>query len=494
MLALSSLSLKHRHFLSLTSLIFKQNPNPNFQFHTLRFFSSSSDQSWLSVPGKPLISWPREPCAPPNPQPDPNPNPNPSPGAEFSQNEFAAISELLKNPNISGGLSLHTALDRTGIEPSPTLLQAVFDHFDSSPNLLYSLFLWAEKQPGFGASASLFSSVINVLAKSREFDSAWSLILDRIGKPEELTLEGHLRAASDYFDKKRKLEPSLIPSIRVYNILLNGWFRSRKLKQAERLWMEMKRENVKATVVTYGTLAEGYCRMRRAERAIELVNEMRKEGIEPNAIVGIIPTPTTYNYFFKYFSKFGKVEEGMNLYTKMIESGHSPDRLTYQLLLKMLCEDGKLDLAVQVSKEMRSRGYDMDLATSTMLIHLLCNMHRLKEACAEFEDMIRRGIVPQYLTYQRMNDELKKQGMTEMVWRLSDLMSSVPHSTRLPNTYNRDGDASRARRNSIIRKAEAMSEMLKSCTDPRELVRYRGSFENAVSLANRLIDDIQKKN
>lgn len=610
MLALSSLSLKHRHFLSLTSLIFKQNPNPNFQFHTLRFFSSSSEQSWLSVPGKPLISWPREPCAPPNPQPDPNPNPNPSPGAEFSQNEFAAISELLKNPNISGGLSLHTALDRTGIEPSPTLLQAVFDHFDSSPNLLYSLFLWAEKQPGFGASASLFSSVINVLAKSREFDSAWSLILDRIGKPEELTLvsgdtfvimirryaragmpqsairtfefasnsapiigsiseislfeilldslckEGHLRAASDYFDKKRKLEPSLIPSIRVYNILLNGWFRSRKLKQAERLWMEMKRENVKASVVTYGTLAEGYCRMRRAERAIELVNEMRKEGIEPNAIVynsiidalgeagrfkealgmmerflvlesgptistynslvkgfckagnlvgaskiikmmigrGIIPTPTTYNYFFKYFSKFGKVEEGMNLYTKMIESGHSTDRLTYQLLLKMLCEDGKLDLAVQVSKEMRSRGYDMDLATSTMLIHLLCNMHRLKEACAEFEDMIRRGIVPQYLTYQRMNNELKKQGMTEMVWRLSDLMSSVPHSTGLPNTYNRDGDASRARRNSIIRKAEAMSEMLKSCKDPRELVRYRGSFENAVSLANRLIDDIQKKN
>ena len=186
MLALSSLSLKRRHFLSVTSLIFKQNPNPNFQFHTLQFFSSSSDQSWLSVPGKPLISWPLEPCAPPNPHPDPNPNP--SPGADLSQNEFAAISELLENPNISGGLSLHTALDRTGIEPSPILLQAVFDHFDSSPSLLYSLFLWAEKQPGFGASASLFSSVINVLAKSREFDSAWSLILDRIGKPEGLTL------------------------------------------------------------------------------------------------------------------------------------------------------------------------------------------------------------------------------------------------------------------------------------------------------------------
>lgn len=192
MLSLSSLLFKRRHFISLTSLIFQPNPNPNpnpnLQFHTLRslrFFSSSSASglSWLSVPGKPLIRWPHEPCSVPNPQPDPNPSPNP--GAEFSQNEFAAISEVLTNPNISSGFSLHTALDRTGIEPSPSLLQAVFDHFDSSPKLLYSLFLWAEKQPGYRSSASLFASVINVLAKSREFDSAWSLILHRIGKEEE---------------------------------------------------------------------------------------------------------------------------------------------------------------------------------------------------------------------------------------------------------------------------------------------------------------------
>ena len=80
----------------------------------------------------------------------------------------------------------------------------------------------------------------------------------------------------------------------------------------------------------------------------------------------------------------------MNLYTKMIQSGHTPDRLTYHLLLKMLCEEERLDLAVQVSKEMRVRGYDRDLATSTMLIHLLCKMHRLEDAFGEFEDDTKR--------------------------------------------------------------------------------------------------------
>lgn len=186
MVSLSSFSasFKRRRFLTLATLLFNPNPNSNPQFHTLRFFSSFSDQSWLSVPGKPLISWPHEPLVPPTPQPPPVPES----GAQVSHNDFAAISELLTNPNVSAGLSLHAALDRTGIEPGPDLLQAVFDHFDASSKLLHSLFLWAEKQPGFRPSAELFSSMVNVLAKSREFDSAWSLILGRIGKGDEPNL------------------------------------------------------------------------------------------------------------------------------------------------------------------------------------------------------------------------------------------------------------------------------------------------------------------
>ncbi|KAB2629405.1 pentatricopeptide repeat-containing protein [Pyrus ussuriensis x Pyrus communis] len=602
-------SYNPRQFFSLTLFLFKPNPNLHLLYRSRRFFSN---QSWLSVRGNPIIKWPAPPdvpCSLPHPNPAPNTNPNPSSGPSFSPMDFSIIANLLTDPTISPGSSLQSALDRTGIEPGPGLVQAVFDHFDSSPKLLHTLFLWAEKQPGFRSSAKLFGSMINVLAKSREFDSAWSLILNRVGGDEEpglvsadtfvimirrytragmpesairtfefasnldsflnseaemslfevlldsLSKEGLIRVASEYFDRKRKLHPNWIPSVRVYNILLNGWFRSRKLKQAERLWVEMRRENVKPSVVTYGTLVEGYCRMRRAEIAIELVSEMRREGVEPNAIVynpiidalgeagrlkealgmmerflvlesgptistynslvkgyckagdlvgaskilkmmisrGTAPTPTTYNYFFRYFSKHGKIEDGMNLYTKMIESGYTPDRLTFQLLLKMLCEEERLDLAIQVSKEMRSRGLDMDLATSTMLIHLLCNMHKLKEAFEEFEDMIRRGLVPQYITFQRMDDVLRKQGMNQMARKLCKMMSSVPHSTNLPDTYVRDADASRARRKSIVQKAEAMSDLLKTCSDPRELVKFRRSPENLVSIANQLIEDIKRK-
>lgn len=179
----SSIRLVTRHFQTQISLLVNSNPKPKLQFFVLRFVSSSSDQSWLSIPGKPIINWPHQPFTFPNSETDlirkPDPNPN------FSQNEFSIVSDLLRNPIISPGSSFHDALDRTGIEPGPSLLQAVFDHFDSSPKLLHSLFLWAEKKPGFRPTETLFSSMINVLAKSRGFDYAWSLILERIGGEDE---------------------------------------------------------------------------------------------------------------------------------------------------------------------------------------------------------------------------------------------------------------------------------------------------------------------
>ncbi|XP_022940385.1 pentatricopeptide repeat-containing protein At5g11310, mitochondrial [Cucurbita moschata] len=586
----------------------------SFRVHALRF-SSSSAQSWLSTPGKPLIKWPSLPDqagsslqSEPATISNPNSDTDLKSDASYAQNDFSTISGILSDRGVRPGAAFEDALDRTGIVPSSSLLEAVFDHFDSSPKLLYPLFLWAAKKPGFCPSPALFNCTINVLAKSRAFDSAWSLIIRRLRGDGESSLvsvdvfvilirrytragmvqpairtfefarnletisgtnseslfeilldslckEGHVRVASEYFNRKRELDLNFEPSIRAYNILLNGWFRSRKLKHAERLWFEMKKNKISPTVVTYGTLVEGYCRMRRVEIAIELVDEMRGEGIEPNAIIynpivdalgesgrfkealgmmerftvleqgptistynslikgyckagdlsgaskilklmmnrGFTPTPTTYNYFFRFFSKYGKIEEGMNLYNKMIESGYTPDKLTYHLLLKMLCEEERLNLAVQVCNEMKARGFDMDLATSTMLIHLLCKMHKFEEAFAEFEHMICRGIVPQYLTFCRLLDEFSKRGLTKMALKLRGMMSSVPHSEKLPNTYSQAPDSIRARRTSIMRKAEAMSEMLKVCKDPRELVKRRSPSETAVFNANRLIDDIKKK-
>ncbi|XP_058093824.1 pentatricopeptide repeat-containing protein At5g11310, mitochondrial [Magnolia sinica] len=590
----------------------KRNPTL-LLFH--RLLSHHSSSSWLSIPGNPLLKWPSQPQTQSSNNYD-NHNDISQPQQQqqkqdqdpLLQRNTKIISNLLKDIS-HNPTTLQSALDQTGIEPHPLLLQNIFQSSQFSPKPVHALYLWATKHPDFLPTPSLFNSIIDLLSKSRTFDSAWSLIVDhlhrndpsspisidtfvilirryaRAGMPQAairtfefmknlgpawtnsnsdplnllldaLCKEGHVNAASCHFQQIREeYGPGWVPSIRAYNILLNGYFRSRKLRKAERLWEEMKMENVVPTVVTYGTLIEGYCRMRRVERAIGLLDEMKQAAIELNMVIynpivdalaearrfkealgmlerisvyglspniatfnslvkgfckagdlvgaskilktmierGCLPTSTTYNYFFRYFMKFGKVEEGMNLYTKMIESGYSPDRLTYHLLIKLLCECDRLDLAVKVVKEMNVRGCDSDLATSTMLVHLLCRLRRLEEACVELEAMVKRGIVPQYITYRMLAKEMKKSGMVEMARKLSDLMDSVPHSTKLPGTYRDGEEGPRKERLAIMRKAQVMSDVLKICRDPRELSKRRGSSENAVASVNQLIADIQRK-
>ncbi|XP_073050944.1 uncharacterized protein [Primulina eburnea] len=533
-----------------------------------------SDQLTFSIPIRPLPP-PSNPSHPPlTPQYHQNP----------SSSDFARISSLLSNPSIHPGPALEEALTASRINWRPNLLLDIFNHFDSSPKPLFTLFQWAKKQPDYQFSNPVFNAMINSLGKGREFDSAWRLILDQVdgdarerpdfdtfaimirrharsGNPfgairafkyastlgiscqlnsennlleillDSLCKEGQVRVASEYIDKYKVENPSWSPSIRVYNMLLNGWFRLRKLKHAERLWEHMKKENIKPTVVSYGTLIEGLCRMRRPDMALNLIDEMKMEGVEPNAIVynpiidalgeegrfeealsmlerfsilesgptistynslvkgfckagdlvaacrilqtmlnkKCVPTLTTYNYFFRYFSKCRKLKDGLTLYTKMIGLGYEPDRLTYHLLVKMLCKEQELDLAMQIITDMRSKGCDLDLSASTMLIHLLCKLRCFDDAIAEFEDMIRRGIIPQYLTYQRMSNELKRRGMPDKAQKLHDLMSSVPHSTKLPDTRTRQRVSSRERKTCILQKAEAMAGILKTSKDRRKL-------------------------
>ncbi|KAG8375510.1 hypothetical protein BUALT_Bualt10G0107300 [Buddleja alternifolia] len=555
---------------------------------------------------QPLFSIPIPHLPQQNPPQPPTPPPR-KPNTAAS--DFTRISDLLSNPAIQSGSPLEEALTAAQINPSSNLLLEMFNHFDSSPKPLFTLFNWARKQQDYQFSVTVFNAMVNALCKAREFDSAWCLILHQIngdvierpdidtfsimirrygraGLPlaairtfeyassldffhdsdsekknlfeillDSLCKEGHVRIASDYFDKHKAKDPSWLPPIRIYNILLNGWFRSRKLKHAERLWAQMKKEDVKPTVVTYGTLIEGLCRMRRPEMAMELLNEMKRVGIGHNAIVynpiidalgeagrfkealgmlerfsilesgptistynslvkgfckagdlveaskilklmvdcKCLPTSTTYSYFFKYFAKVGNIELGLNLYTKMIRSGYEPDRLTYHLLVKMLCKEEKMDLLMQIIKEMRAKGFDLDLAASTMLIHSLCKMRLYDEAYSEFQDMFRRGVVPQQLTYKRMSDDLEKRGMIEMAKKLHDLMASVPHSTKLPDTYKQVRTTSHERKISIIKRAEVVSDILKTCKSPRELVKRGGQPENAVLTAQKLMDNILKK-
>lgn len=373
---------------------------------------------------------------------------------------------------------------------------------------------------------------------------------------DALCKEGHPRAAALLVAQIRREDDGWAPDVRIYNILLNGWSRARRLDKVEKLWAAMRDEGVRPTVVTYGTFIDAHCVMRRPDHAMALLDQMREEGIEANLLTcnpivyalahagrfgdahkvlekfplygvapnistfnslvfgycrhgdlagasrvlkamlgrGISPTARTYNYFFTVFARNLSIDLGMNLYVKMVSNGYAPDRLTYHLLIKMLCEANRLELTLQMLQEMRNSGFEPDLATSTMLIHLLCRRHQFEEAFAEFEQMFERGMVPQYITYRMLMRELKRLGLVKLVQKLADLMRSVPHSTKLPGGYrDKEGDDAIEKKKSILLKAQAVSDVLKDCKDPKKLRELRDPEETDVQIADRIVANIRRR-
>uniref|UniRef100_A0ACD5YK11 Uncharacterized protein n=1 Tax=Avena sativa TaxID=4498 RepID=A0ACD5YK11_AVESA len=370
-----------------------------------------------------------------------------------------------------------------------------------------------------------------------------------------LCKEGHPREAAKLVERCRR-EGEAAPDERTYNMLLDGWSGARRMDKVGKLWAEMRQAGVRPTVVSYGTLIKAVCLAQQPDRALCLLEEMREVGIEANLVTcnpivnalahagrfrdaykllerfplygvapnistfnslvlgyckygdlagasgvlkamlgrGILPTAKTYNYFFIFFAKTGNVELGMNLYSKMVNNGYAPDQITYNLLIKLLSEANRVELVIQMIKEMKANGFESDLATNTMLVHLLCRSHRFEEACAEFEDMFCRGLVPQYITYRMLMKELKRLGSVELVDKLTDLMRSVPHSTKLPGSYReKEGDDSKAKRKLILEKAQAVSNVLKECKDPKELHKLKNDEETAVQVADRIVASIRKR-
>ncbi|KAK9741772.1 hypothetical protein RND81_03G127100 [Saponaria officinalis] len=502
-----------------------------------------------------------------------NPNPNPN----SSNLDLDTLCAALKKPNYSG------ALDDIQCEPSPSLLPAIFKRFESSPKHVFSLFKWAEKRPGYDHTPSVFNSMVNILTKSGEFKWALMILLDKIKNNDGSELisadcfgflvrnyarlgmsiqairlyefaktldmdifdvlldglckNGNVEVACDCVDRKMCLDPNWVPSIDVYNVLLEGWFRLRNLRKVEQLLLRMRQENLVPGVVTYGVLVCGYCRMGLVGKAVGLIGEMRRDRLTPsrrvydplvdalagagrlkealgmlerflvleagptlttyNSLVrgfckaedvdgagkilrmmssrGVVPTATTYNHFFRYFSKCGKIEEGMSLYRKMIESGYEPNETTFHLMLGMLCEDERLELVVKIREDMRSRKRVLNSDMSDVLMHQFCEACMFKEAVMELEEMIERGCIPKLGSYQMLRAELKRKGLHEMAIKVSNMVTAISCSKPSSSEFVGVGDNQYQRRKSIIQKAKVMSNILKAPSDPKKMVKGRRS-------------------
>ncbi|KAK9101903.1 hypothetical protein Sjap_019157 [Stephania japonica] len=191
----------------------------------------------------------------------------------------------------------------------------------------------------------------------------------------------------------------------------------------------------------YNILIWAQCRGGNFQEAHDLIDVMKKFNCEPNA--------NSYNYIFSSLCKNKWTVDASNLLEDMEELGFLPDEITFEVVICHLCRLGQLDLAAEYLKHMMSKGLEPRLTTHAIFIKGYFYGNRLQEAyryvvdagdkqrCSEnmnysllaslfqrsrrvvearqvLNDMIGRGLRPNFSVYMKVMKDLHRLGMGDM--------------------------------------------------------------------------------
>ncbi|KAF5728256.1 putative pentatricopeptide repeat-containing protein [Tripterygium wilfordii] len=177
-----------------------------------------------------------------------------------------------------------------------------------------------------------------------------------------------------------------------YDLIISKLGRAKMLDEIEQILLQLKqdtriipKEIIFCNVITY------YGRARLPSRALQLFEEMPSFRCERT----IKSVNSLLNAFLKCrdFDKMREFFVGIGKYAR-------PDTCSYNILIHSCCVRGSVDHAWELFDEMLKRGLCPNLVTFGTLIYGLCSSLRTKEAFKLKEDMVRvYGIWPNAHVY-----------------------------------------------------------------------------------------------
>lgn len=326
-------------------------------------------------------------------------------------NDADSISEILvrhHNPfhAMESSLQLH------GLSLSSHLLNQTLLRLKHSSKIALAFFQYSKSLPLPPLTTTSYNILIDVLAKVRQFDVVWQLIveMDRSTgvKPNSdtflilirrLIAAGLTRQAVRAFDDVEAFVGTK-PTSEDFLFLLDTLCKYGYVRQAVEVFNK-RRNGFVVDVKIYTALMCGWCKIGRVETAKKFLNEMVERGIEPNVV--------TYNVLLNGVcrkaslhpeERFEKtIRNAEKMFDEMRERGIKPDATSFSIVLHVYSRAHKPDMSVEKLREMREEGVSPTVATYTSVVKCLCSCGRLEDAEELLDQMVRDGISPCVETY-----------------------------------------------------------------------------------------------
>ncbi|KAL4390412.1 hypothetical protein AHAS_Ahas03G0142500 [Arachis hypogaea] len=319
-------------------------------------------------------------------------------------------------------MALDTALNQTGVRVSPDLVQSVLKSFENAGMLSFRFFEWAEKQRNYTHNVKAYHSMIESLAKIRQYQIMWDLVnamrkkgmlnietfciimrkYARAQKVDEaiytfnvmekydispnlaafngllsaLCKSKNVRKAQEIFDS---MKDRFVPDSKTYSILLDGWGRAPSLPKAREVFREMVCMGCDPDIVTYGIMVDILCKAGRVDEAVEVVKEMDANNCGA--------TPFIYSVLVHTYGVENRIEDAINTFIEMESKGIKPDVVVYNALIGAFCKANKFKNVHRVLQEMESNGVDPNSRTCNVIISGLISQGETDRAFRVFRRM-----------------------------------------------------------------------------------------------------------
>ncbi|XP_076947340.1 pentatricopeptide repeat-containing protein At2g13420, mitochondrial-like [Bidens hawaiensis] len=375
------------------------------------------------------------------PETVPKPSLEPSPDADL-------ISQILiqhHNPYHT----MESTLQLTGITLTQTLVTQTLIRLQNTPKIALPFFIYTKNQSNYTHSTYTYNLMIDILAKVRQFDAAWKLIIemdqngvnpnsdtfyvlirrlvsagltrqairafedmgcfvvndgvDQDQQPidnyyflfDTLCKYGYPKVATEVFNKWKNWR--FEPDAKVYTMLINGWCQVNKMNMAERFFNEMVSNGIEPNVVTYNVVLNGMC---------------RRSSLHPD-------------------SRFERTVKGAHkVFDEMLQRGIDPDVTSYSILLHVYSRAHKTDGTLEVLKMMKEKGVQPSLASYTSVVKCLCSCGRMEHAYQVLDEMLLNGVTPSAMTYNCFFKEYRGRkdvdGALRLYNRIKDESGLIP--------------------------------------------------------------------
>ncbi|KAI9091604.1 hypothetical protein K1719_028047 [Acacia pycnantha] len=183
-------------------------------------------------------------------------------------------------------LALDTALNQTGIRVSPDIVENVLKRFENAGMVAYRFFEWAGKQQNYSHSVRAYHTVIESLAKIRQYQIMWDLV-NAMKKKEMLNVE-------------------------TFCIMMRKYARVQKVDEAIYTFNVMEKYNISPNLAAFNGLLSALCKSKNVRKAQEIFDRFKDQ---------FVPDSKTYSILVGGWGKAPNLPKAREIFREMVDMG-----------------------------------------------------------------------------------------------------------------------------------------------------------------------------